>query len=208
MILSFAHNFVFIKTIKTASSSIEVALSQLCTGDDVVTALYPEEPSHRPRNFASLGFSSHMPASIILAKIGAPLWRRLFKCTVERNPWDKICSWYAWQKHLCALDEPFCEFVELCNGRNRWPYLFPASSELYSLNGEICVDYIMRYERLNEDFDTLFAGRFGLPRVALPRAKSGHRDRTRSYREYYSRRCKALVAERYAFEVANLGYTF
>lgn len=208
MILSFAHRFLFIKTIKTAGSSVEVVLSQLCDENDVVTPLSPPEAGHRPRNFEQLGFYNHVPARQILTRIGRRLWDGLLKITVERNPWDKMVSWYAWQKHLSGLDEPFCEFIDLCARAGKWPYVFPAASELYTLDGVIGVDRIIRYESLTAEFDALLKDVGGAVGMPLARAKSGYRDHGTSYRDHYDARSRKQVSERYAFEIDALGYTF
>jgi hypothetical protein len=39
MIISHEHKFIFLKTKKTAGTSIELAVSQLCGPDDVITPL-------------------------------------------------------------------------------------------------------------------------------------------------------------------------
>ena len=39
MIVSHEHKFIFLKTKKTAGTSIELALSQLCGPDDIITPL-------------------------------------------------------------------------------------------------------------------------------------------------------------------------
>jgi len=39
MIISHTHKFIFIKSEKTAGTSIEAALSRYCSGDDVVTPI-------------------------------------------------------------------------------------------------------------------------------------------------------------------------
>ena len=53
MIISHTHQFIFIKTKKTAGTSIEVYLSDLLGEGDVVTPVGAEEATagHRPRNF-------------------------------------------------------------------------------------------------------------------------------------------------------------
>lgn len=208
MILSFVHKFLFIKTIKTAGSSVEVALSQLCDENDVVTPLNPPEAGHRPRNFERLGFYNHVPARQILTRIGQRVWDGLLKITIERNPWDKMVSWYAWQKHLSGLDEPFCEFIDLCARTSKWPYVFPAASELYTLDGAIGVDRIIRFESLTAQFDELLKDVGAAVGVPLARAKSGYRDHGKSYRDHYDTRGRKQVSERYAFEIDLLGYTF
>ncbi len=61
MIISYAHNFIFIKTRKTAGSSMEIALSSHAGPDDVVTPLGFDQDTQRyelypglvPRNFSS-----------------------------------------------------------------------------------------------------------------------------------------------------------
>jgi hypothetical protein len=50
MIISHRHRFIFIKTRKTAGTSIEVYLSRFCGEEDVVTPLNPPVEGHEPRN--------------------------------------------------------------------------------------------------------------------------------------------------------------
>jgi len=57
MIASTAHQFIFIKTHKTAGTSVEIVLSAWCSGDDIVTPMIAEDEMLRvrygglPRNF-------------------------------------------------------------------------------------------------------------------------------------------------------------
>jgi hypothetical protein len=59
MIASFAHNFIFIKTRKTAGTSVEVVLSTWCSDEDVCVPILPEDEliraayGARPRNFGA-----------------------------------------------------------------------------------------------------------------------------------------------------------
>jgi hypothetical protein len=60
MIVSHKHRFIFLKTKKTAGTSIELALSALCGRDDIITPLaQPEdEPlrlGHAPQNWRRPG---------------------------------------------------------------------------------------------------------------------------------------------------------
>ena len=209
MILSFTHKFLFIKTIKTAGSSIEVALSQLCDENDIVTPLNPPEAGHRPRNFEPCGFYNHIPARQILTRVGPRQWNDLLKVTIERNPWDKMVSWYVWQQHLAGLDEPFGEFIDLCARIGQWPYVFPAASELYMLDkNTVGVDWVIRYESLTADFYTVLQNIGCDVHVPLVHAKSGHRDHRTSYRDYYDARSREQVGARYAFEIDKFGYGF
>ena len=51
MIISHKHKFIFVKTVKTAGTSIEAFLSQHCGPDDVLTPIFPAIEGHQPRNY-------------------------------------------------------------------------------------------------------------------------------------------------------------
>ncbi len=59
MIVSFSKRFIFIKTRKTAGTSMEIALSEHCADGDIVTPISPEDEVLRfrrgglPRNFST-----------------------------------------------------------------------------------------------------------------------------------------------------------
>ncbi len=55
MIVSHQHRFVFLKTVKTAGTSVEVLLRRLCGPADIITPIDEKEPVAQgllPRNFA------------------------------------------------------------------------------------------------------------------------------------------------------------
>jgi hypothetical protein len=58
MIASFEHQFIFIKTRKTAGTAIELVLSSLCGAADIITPIHPDDEKIReahgwrgPQNF-------------------------------------------------------------------------------------------------------------------------------------------------------------
>jgi len=71
MILSHKYKFIFIKTVKTAGTNIEVLLSQQCGSSDVVTPIAPPGDGHRPGNYS--GFVNPIPELVTNPKDCSPL---------------------------------------------------------------------------------------------------------------------------------------
>jgi hypothetical protein len=202
MVVSHEHRFVFLKTRKTAGTSVEVLLSGIAGEDAIVTPVEPPEPGHEPRNYRGawncnflpamladpglpgsflrhprgrLGiyrhYWNHAPAWLARAKLGEEVWNGYFKFCFERNPWDKLVSLYWWSLRGQAQRPSLEEFMRSPRGSQ--------SSDwgLYTIDDELAVDAVGRYERLEEDLRS-FLRRIGLSaEVELPRAKSSHRRR-------------------------------
>lgn len=173
MIISHAYRFIFIKTLKTAGTSIEIFLSQHCGDADIVTPIYPHVEPHRARNHQGwfnpipeiLGgrdvhqawldfcqrkhFYNHIPAAVVRARVSRRIWRNYFKFCVERNPWDKTISHYWMLRHRAGGVLSWEDFF----ARRDFPVNYP----LYADRGEaLLVDRVVRYERLAEDLGAVF----------------------------------------------------
>jgi hypothetical protein len=222
MIISHTHRFIFIKSTKTAGTSIEAALSQHCTGDDVVTELgdykhnRDEDGNWIHRAMNSAGFDQEEPARSVRDKLGEQVWNGYFKFSIARNPWDRAVSSFSWhnrrgtkpqgliQKLGLARDEvkamrpAFADFV-----RND----LKTNDRFYIIDGELCVDYVIRYERLQEGYDEV-CRRIGIPSRALPKLKSGIRNSSRHYSEYFDAESREAVRQRHENDLRLFGYTF
>lgn len=199
MIYSPRHRFIFIKTRKTAGTSLEVRLSQVAGADAVVTPIVPPETGHEARNHGG-GFYNHMPAVEVRALVGDETWKSSFKFAFERNPWDKVVSVYWFRYRKFEARPAFEEFIEQDGLRSDF--------ELYSVDGELAVDFLGRYEELEQDLASV-GERIGITLAGmLPKAKSGYREEGRHYRDYYSERTRRLVEAMFHREIALLNYTF
>lgn len=202
MIVSHRHEFIFLKTTKTASTSVEVFLSQLAGDDAIVTPIWPSESGHRPRNYESAtkggDYPPHAVAEVVRWGLGERIWNDYFKFCFERNPWEKVVSRYWWRVRGLASRPSLEAFVGGGDGalRSDWP--------IYALGDEVAVDAIGRYESLTEDLCSIM-GRLGLPaEIELPRAKSIPRPQEAD--ERLSSASADLIRRAFHREVALFGY--
>jgi len=214
VIVSHEHGFVFMKTRKTAGTSVEIALSRVCGPDDVITPIVEDDEALRrasggrgPQHFEAPPLErkafNHMPVSMVRRMLGRRRFESYFSFAIERNPWDAVVSLYHW-KYRSAEPGDFAEYVA-----SEAVDTFAAKNQrIYRLDGRVAVDRVLRYEALTEELAAVWS-ELGLPGTPdLPHAKSGTRPRGPSYRSYYDEASRDRVAELFAAPIADMGYSF
>lgn len=201
MIISHKYRFIFIKTYKTAGTSLEAYFSDHCGEEDVVTPIYPPLTSHRPRNVGS--FYNHMPATDVKKMVGETIWKSYQKFCVERNPWDKVLSFYCMERFRSGGILSLDDFLASDNIGFNWP-LYTDEHE-----AEPVVDHVLRYESLASDLNALLPG-MGIPWMGelKYRAKSEYRVDRRHYREILTANQANFIARRFKKEIDWNGYDF
>jgi Sulfotransferase family len=216
VIVSHEHRFVFMKTRKTAGTSVEIALSRVCGPDDVITPVTDEDEALRraqggrgPQNFETppnleRRAFNHMPVSMVRKMLGRARFESYFSFAIERNPWDAVVSLYHWRFRDESASQPFGDFVASPAVEN----FATKNHRIYHLKGEIAVDRVLRYESLAAELAAVWS-ELGLPGDPdLPHAKGGTRPQRPSYRSYYDDASRGRVAELFAAPIAELGYEF
>ena len=105
MVVSHKYKFIFIKTKKTAGTSIEVELNKVLGERDIATPILPKVKGHVAQNFKfkmngnEHRFRSHAPASRVIEFIGQDLFDDYFVFCVEREPVDKCISHFSMVKN-------------------------------------------------------------------------------------------------------------
>jgi hypothetical protein len=225
VIISHKHRFIFIKTEKTAGTSIEIALSRFCGDEDVITPVTPEDEATRrrvgargpqnyripfsaytPKDWARLTlkrrrahFFNHASARFIREHIDTDCWSSYFKFCFDRNPWDRVVSWYYW-RHPEEPRPTLTEFV----GSDEADAI--RSFDLYTIDGAVVVDRVCRFENLEQEMEEV-ARIVGLPEPPeLPNAKVGYRADRGSYRDVLTRQDREKIASAYAREIGRFGY--
>ena len=230
MIVSHEHKFIFLKTKKTAGTSIELALSALCGDEDVITPLTEIDEALRaqgrgaqnwrlhgwwgsPRPLRErrwfkftaedYGFYNHMPAAEAKTLLDdEKVWRSYFKFAFDRNPWDRQVSWYHHRYRRSDNPPSFAKFMKSDRRARIDNY------DIYSIGGELAVDFVGHFESLEQDLKHAL-DQVGLKlEKPLPRAKATFRRSSAPYRDYYDGDTCAIVGDWYAREIELLDYAF
>ncbi|MFC7404661.1 sulfotransferase family 2 domain-containing protein [Georgenia alba] len=229
MIVSHEYKFIFLKTRKTAGTSVEIALSRYCGPDDVITPIEPEDQLIREqagargpqnctfpvrryelRDWGRLLLKRrrrrdayhHMTAAEVRQMVGKRVWDTYYKFSIERNPWDAVISAYYWRTSR-GLEMTLSEFVRSEQVRH-----VAGNSSVYSIDGMVQADRVCRFEALREDLEAVRQA-IGLPeQLDLPRAKAGTRSDRRDYHDALSPADADVVAELFAPTIASMGYRY
>lgn len=226
VIVSHSLKTIFIKTYKTAGTSIEFALAGACRDEDVITQVPGEEAMRQayagrskqnddvtwrtmtPKWAATWLLyrrrprlvREHSGAARARKVFGQQMWDDYFTWTVERNPWDKAASLYFWKNPEGTM--AFSEYLRAA------PRDKLSCFNLYSDRGKIVVDRVLRYERLTDDLAEVWQT-LGIQPLVLPRMKSDSRPGwTRDYRSLYTDEDAEFVAEVCRREIRAFGYSF
>jgi hypothetical protein len=228
MILSHKYRFLFIKTAKTAGTSLEVFLSQCCGEEDVVTPICPRVEPHVARNYKGIWnpfpeivanrgrglghtirdlvkrsrFQNHISAQGAKHRMPPGIWRDYFKFCVERNPWDKTLSHYHAANHGAGGSMTLDEYIE----RGLFCLNYPKYTDS---SGTIMVDRVIKYEALTDELSEVFR-RLGIPFAGTlgVRAKSEPRKDRRPYQQVFSDRQRKVIEKVFAKEIELHGYAF
>ena len=213
MIASHTHRFIFLKTRKTAGTSVEIALSKVCGTNDIITEISPEDEALRlaaggrgPQNFESPPLPrkayNHMGAKATRELVGEQAWADYFTFAIERNPWDAVVSLYFW-KYKDRPELP--DFETYVN--EIWIEQLSNNRRLYRIRGQMALDRVLRYENLDADLTDVWR-QLDLPgEPDLPRAKGNARP-AGHYREHFTDASRERVATVFADTIEAFGYEF
>ncbi len=229
MIISHRYRFIFIKTHKTAGSSLEMGLGPVCGDGDIISHMETNLDSGVPRNYlpdTRLGraygrhrwvrklvsrhsprlgayYYEHMPAWRVRELVGDAVWDAYFTFCIERNPWDKLVSYYLWKRDGQGRAMP--PFAAWVMGS---PQRLPLDANLYMAEDTPLVDRVFDYRSLGSALREL-GSRTGMPvPVELPGEKTGIARDRQPWPAYYDEASRLRVADLFRREIALMGYRF
>ena len=222
MLISHGKKFIFLKTAKTAGTSVEIYLEPYCRneGRDPAGAT-PEHVSeagvvgYRGPDPTGSVFYNHAPARIIQEAVGPTIWSSYTKITCIRNPFDKVISyfWFINKRGLLAglpsavnlstsVDDTISAFRLFVNAGG-----LPIDAAIFTLDGTPCCDIYIRYEALLPDLEATCA-RLDIPfePERLGYFKAGNRLKDIPISDYYDISTADRVRSVFANEFEWFGY--
>ena len=162
-----------------------------------------------------LPVKDHLMATEIIERIGAQAWEDAYKFTVVRNPWDKVVSHYEYRRKkdktgIATNNIPFDSWVRRTYGEDKDPVLYnnprsfqPQVDWLKDADGVVSMDYIIRFESINEGFEHVRQA-IGLD-AELPHLNASQRA---GYHAYYDDESRVIVAKWFREDIEAFGYEF
>ncbi len=231
MIISHKHKFIFMKTRKTAGTSIQTALTDICGPDDIISS----DIDTVGRNEDKSCWDGHPHPHLwdVRNLVGEEIFNSYFKFAFIRNPFDVTVSRFFWnikgkgQKGYELTKDGFNKWVDeytsqfIFHKAEYFPinlvYPFLYSHNFVNPNTferigpdirqlAFDVDFVGRFENLVDDFDYV-CNKLGLGKIGLPQKKTGMRDK-RDFREMYTDESMKKVENVFAEDLLTLGYSF
>jgi len=199
--ISLQKRFLFVHIPKTAGNSIQSVLRNY--SEDQLVALRKEQDGIERFGLRNPNYKvkKHSMLSEYHDALGDEQFRKLYKFTCVRNPWDRMVSYYftptqnpeTWNRKkfrgIISKAVSVADYLRLENGEED-----PFAN----------VDYVMRFENLAGDFRTVCTA-IGISPPTLPQYNRSNREH---YSKYYDDELRDFVRSRFAAEIERFNYTF
>lgn len=220
------HRFVFFEVGKTGSSSIKKVLEPYGKLESHLSS--PVLAFTKEERFV---FQKHIPPAIARQRLGNEHFDRLFRFAFVRNPFDRLVSRYFYSREAEAdrtrdssgkkmsmkSVELLCRYPRLQLARKgigmdkrtqyrglTWLSQYTQAGFLSDENGELLVDFVGRFEQLQEDFDYVCRC-VGLPKSTLPWI---NRTDHKHYTTYFTSETRQYVENVYKEDLERFDYDF
>ena len=144
-------------------------------------------------------------------------FKQFYKFAFVRNPWDKLVSALKYRKfyeHMSFKEYVFEKRPESVLYHGTYRHVMRQIDYVCNEAGQICVDYVGRFETLQRDFDHVCRS-LNIPATKLPHTNSSidaknddKRSQKRHYSEYYDSETKEKVAKIYKSDIDAFNYSF
>jgi hypothetical protein len=222
------YNCLFVHIPKAAGQSIEQFFMDRLDLDwdrdrESLLLQSNDDPARGTEKLAHLSASEYVDCG----HVSRQDFTRFFKFSFVRNPWSRILSEYRYRNYF--HHRSFRDFVLNKLPRPGWDdkyrHVMPQYDMLHDRQGNLLVDFVGRFESLQQDFDQV-CQRLNIFRSELPhrnRSDKKSRDLKRQVRnllymngenqlrrmqDFYDDETRKAVAEYYRKDIEAFGYNF
>ena len=205
MIVSHRHRFVFFAVPRTGTHAIRAALGPVLGEDDWQQQSLTEQVRLPVPALARFNHG-HLTLRQVQASWPPSLWRGYFKFAFVRNPYDRFVSACAMlnqrNPHYRGRETAFMKRA-LTIARFRQRVLIrPQVDMLVDATGKLGMDYVGRYETLQQGFAAA-CRQIGIPEVDLAHRNASEHD---AYASYYDAELTAAVTAFFRRDFEAFGY--
>ncbi len=216
VLVSHPHRFIFLKTSKTAGTSVEMALEHACAAKGHVAVektptrmskhgvigsrVWPHEIPKQPALEKGM-WVNHKSAEDVRNDLGAIRFDKYTKFTTVRDPFDRCVSTFHWEnpktvlaaKNFADLRHGFQDFIR----SKKWK----TDRKNVIIDGKFIINRVVRFEHLLDDL-SLVAHDLGVAVNinAMPHKKSTAESRKDyAVADYFDQECIDIVRKRSAW---------
>lgn len=200
-------NFIFIHITKTAGSSINDSMKAALGAHDY---LLTGHVNHELNYFTGLKRDmEHLDVPSLIRILGKKRFDTCFKFCFVRNPWDRAVSLYFWSKKNPWGNPKVKEYVQTHTFedfilKGEVPIGLPQYAWVTDIHKNIAVDFVGRYENLNEDFKKI-CQRVQVDAPELPHTfKTDHKP----FKEYHTQATIDKVAQVFKEDIELFKYDY
>lgn len=208
-----AKKFIYLKTAKTAGTSVEVALQPLCMppGSAVEHATRESETEFgivgaRQEHAPGSRWFNHMRAAVLAKELPAEVWTGYRRICAIRNPWDKVVSFFHFKSPTMAASDPDLAIAAFRNWLGQPGVQLGMDHHIYTIRGVPVIDTWLRFSHLEDDLSALCKD-LDIVTPPLPRFKAGLRPTGISWHDYYDEAGREIVRRAFAPAIEMFGWT-
>ncbi len=205
MIISESKKLIFVHVQKTAGTSFSQILEPYALMPSAGRWNKIASDIGLVKDWRKFYFRKHASLGKAEKILPTEIYQNYFKCAFVRNPWDRLVSWYSYVQNTpshsdCKPGESFNDFAMrfISNPRRAQWWM------LKNTQGELGLDFIGRFECLNEDIAHICKMQ-GISFTALPH---NNKMTKKDYRTFYDDHLATAVQSAWHTEINYFGYTF
>jgi len=230
VLVSHRYNFIYTKTRKTASTSVEFYFEPFCLPEGEWSFQHSRDEQiseagivgARGDDTSNSTWYNHMPAREVRDQIEQHTWDNYFKFCTVRNPFEKVVSEFYHNRRTHLERGGVRRALEVIAKKARMSRAvlrtqfeiwlrsarFRTSRDKYFVDGECCMDGFIRFEELENGIERI-CEKTGVPfqEDRIPHLKDRDRNRP-AVADHYNNRSREIVRDAFEYEIERFGYAF